>query len=295
MKIFQSVFILVLITISLGISAQDISHLIKKEESNSNKINVRIIPEERFSWAFGYNFVRGNDSKDFSTTINGLGSGFLFGLSKARIGWDWISIDYNNLSLSFGAGIALSKYRFPNPIQFTPNQNGGVNYSNVLSETATFNSHFFSHDKSKLSYWSFYLPIHFNVKLKKCLLSAGIFADIYLGGKTKFKFHENGKSEKETFRLYSSSTGPMNPIKFGFNFEIRPNTKFYIPSIGYSFMVNPLFKPGKGPELYEHRISFIYPGLIRLCGLENRKLSIKNGRLKLGPKKCKPYNYLEQE
>ncbi len=283
MKLFKSIILLSLVFLFFSSKAQDLSHLILKD--STDKLEARFMPWERYCISFGYNFLQGKDAKDFPTTINGCGSGFLFGMSKARIGWDWLSLDYKNYSLNFGAGIALTKFRFSDPVQFSPNQDRGLNYSLTLSEGESFNSNFFSHDKSKLRYWSLYLPIHFTTRFKKVVISAGAFADVYLGGKTKFKYHKDGNAEKESIRLYSQN-GPVNPVKFGFNFEFRPLLNYFMPGIGYTFMVDPLFKPGKGPELYEHRISLIFQSPFTLCNIFDRKIVRKNGKLKFGPSKC---------
>ena len=96
--------------------------------------------------------------------------------------------------------------------------------------------------KSKLEVWTLKVPITFNVMINRSWsLEAGGFAGYRIESHSKVKINEEGSERKD----HEGSNFYLSNFQYGFKGQVRYR------SIGLfaEYNMNPLFSPGKGPEL----------------------------------------------
>jgi hypothetical protein len=220
-----------------------------------DKFSVEVLNNMRSDFGLSYNFFLGDDNDDFSTTINGFGSGFLLDAFSGRFSRDFISIGTDDVNITFGAGVAISKYRFSEDLIFN-NDEGVFNYSFDNNPSHDYGSGFLSYGKSKLVVGSVIFPVNLNVSIGEFLISAGGTIDQYLSGKHKRKFKDNGEKTKVVIQNDDFNDFPINKTKAGIGAMImHKNTGL---NIGFTYMLTPFFKDQRGPDLNELRISVSY-------------------------------------
>ncbi len=240
------------LTLLLTIAAAGISF----HAAAQNKNSVRYFEQFRMVSQLSYNFFTGKDAADFTTSINGFGSGILdfFG---TRSSLDILAIGTDKLFVSAGAGFAVTKYRLSknlilgqsndNTLTWAPDQDTSHNYVNT----------FFGFGKSKIITTSFYFPVDLNLAVgKNVMVSAGGYLDLNLTARYKMKYLEG--EDKVTEIIRSSEFRKFNPStsKVGINVSFFHKKKNFGLSASYS--LTPFFKPGTGPDIHEVQISGSY-------------------------------------
>ena len=216
---------------------------------------VKFFDNTRNDGGIAYNFFPGENAKQFGTSINGFGSGFIFDVLSGRHSVDFISLGTKSVYLSAGAGVAINKYRFSNNLVFQL-QDGQVVVTENTNPDHDYVNTFFGYGKSKLVYGSVYFPVNFNISVGPVYLSAGVFFDRYLAGKHKRKFKVNGEKEKALIEPNEFKDFNLNKSKYGINAAlVHKNTGL---GIGFTYMLTPFFQEGEGPDLNEMRISFTF-------------------------------------
>jgi len=216
---------------------------------------VKFFDNTRDDAGMAYNFFLGDDAEQFSTSINGFGSGFIFDVLTGRYSVDFISLGTEAVHLSAGVGVAVNKYRFSDNLVFQL-QGDQVVVTEDNDPDHDYINTFFGYGKSKLVYGSVYFPVNFNISAGPVYLSAGVFFDRYLAGKHKRKFKVDGEKEKVLIEPNEFKDFNLNKSKYGINASlVHKNTGL---GIGFTYMLTPFFQEGKGPDLNEMRISFTF-------------------------------------
>lgn len=216
---------------------------------------VKFFDNTRDDGGLAYNFFLGDDAEQFGTSINGFGSGFIFDVLTGRYSVDFISLGTESVYLSFGAGFAISKYRFSDNLVFELHGDH-IFVTEDIDPDHDYVNTFFGYGKSKLVYGSVYFPVNFNISAGPVYLSAGVFFDRYLAGKHKRKFKVEGEKEKVLIEPNEFKDFNLNKSKYGINASlVHKNTGL---GIGFTYLLTPFFQEGKGPDLNEMRISFTF-------------------------------------
>jgi hypothetical protein len=219
------------------------------------QFDVKYLNNSRSDAGISYNFFIGDDGDDFITSINGFGSGFIFDVFTGRYSVDLLTIGFDEINLSIGAGFAISKYRFKENIIFSK-ENNIVNYSIDDDPTRDYVNTFFGYGKSKLVYGSFYFPVNLNISLGDIYFSCGALIDQYVSGKHKRKFKVDDTKDKIVIRNEEFSDYNLNKTKLGVN-ALLMHKKGGI-GMGFTYMITPFFKEGEGPALNEIRLSLTF-------------------------------------
>ena len=220
------------------------------------KFDVRIVRDTRNDFGLSYNFFAGDDLDDFRTTIKGFGSGFLLDVFSGRFSKDILWIGTESVNLTVGAGAAISKYRFSEPVIFFE-ENGEYFYTLDDDPAHSYGNGFFSGDKSKMVIGSFIFPANINFDLGKFYLSTGGFLDVYLAGMHKLKYTVDGDRRKEVIRNDKFNDFPINKTKWGLGAMLMHKQSGV--SAGVTYMLTPFFKENTAfPEMREVRVSFSY-------------------------------------
>lgn len=198
----------------------------------------------------GYLMFLGDDRDQFATTVKGFGSG-LMDLFNYRLSFDVIRLGGEKLYLTGGIGLAVNKYRFRDNLILEKQGGMVVAYADTVAAHDYVNT-FFGYGKSKLVYGSVYFPLFINIQSENMLISAGGFYDIYLSGKHKRKFLDNGSKTIEKIPNSEFKDFNLNKGKLGLSFSITNLDVNY--GISVSYMFTPFFIEGQGPALNELRI-----------------------------------------
>ena len=223
--------------------------------SAQSDFKFRAFEGSRSDFGLSYNFFTGADADDFRTTIKGFGSGFMLDFFSARYSSDVFTLGTRDVFLSFGAGVAISKYRFSENL-IIDNEAGVVTWGVDPDPTHDYGTGFFSYGKSKLVSTTVIFPVNLNFDVGDFFISAGGTYDHYLTGKLKRKFKVDGDKQKVVVKNDSFNDYPVNRHKFGLGFMIMHKPSKL--NVGATYMVTPYFKENLGPELNEVRISVSY-------------------------------------
>lgn len=223
-------------------------------QENSDAFQLKIVKGLRSDMGLSYNFFVGPDNDDFTTTIRGFGSGFMFD-GSGRVSKDIVQLGTDNANLTIGIGAALMKYRFSENIVFA-NENDEFSYFKDNDPAHDYGSGFFSYGKSKLVTLNFFAPVSLNFHLGDFMISGTGLAEFYLTGKHKRKFKNDGEKVKTVIRNDEFNDFPINKTKLGVGamFLHKPTGV----NLGFTYMVTPFFKENQGPEINEMRISVSY-------------------------------------
>ncbi len=215
---------------------------------------IRFGKSDMYNDMMGYNYFMGDDAANFPTTINGFGSGF-FDVFAGRMAYDFLEIGGKHVYLSIGTGLVIGKYRLAdnyvmqyedNVVQFVPDPN----------EMNSFENSFFSYDKAKIVYGAWTIPAHLNFQMGNVRLAAGGMVDLYLSGKYKRKYHnEGGEKMKDVIRNKEFKNYNINKTKYGVSAKVI-HTKWGV-GLGVTYMMTPFFSGENDPQLNEVRISLL--------------------------------------
>lgn len=216
----------------------------------------RVLKNTRSDWGLSYNFFHGDNVDDFRTSIKGFGSGFLLDAFTGRYSKDIIYLGTNDVHLTLGAGVALSKYKFSEPLIFEE-ADGDFGYRIDDDPTHEYGNGFFSNDKSKLVVGTFTFPAYLNFDIGSMYISAGGMLDLFLSGKHKLKYTVDGKRQTEVIKNEDFNDFPINKTKWGVGGMIMHKPSGV--NVGITYMLTPFFKDNSAfPEMNEVRISFSY-------------------------------------
>ena len=154
----------------------------------------------------------------------------------------------NNFALVTGLGFSFSDYRFDQKITIEKQDGGGMIVPVPLDELNNFN-------KSKLTMTYLTAPLMLEVKTplrmgnSRLYLAGGIIGGLHIGSHTKYKYDGN----KEKVR------GNFNLTQFKWDLTGRIGLGDFCVFANYS--LTPLFKDGKGPELYPFMIGISFPNI----------------------------------
>lgn len=224
---------------------------------NQNNSNFKYCQDYRGDAIFAYNFFTGKDAADFTTSINGFGSGLVdyFG-SRASI--DVVTYGTDKINLSFGLGLSVMKYRLSNHLVFSyPGENEAIQYSADNDPTHDYQDTFFGWGKSKLITVDAYIPLDLTVSIGKNLrLAVGPFAAYNLSARYKMKYIEDEDRVKELIRSKEFRKMNLNTFKYGVTAGLYH--KKWKMGISGTYSLAPFFRPGLGPDLHEARITASY-------------------------------------
>ncbi len=248
-RTFLRVFLSVNLFIFLSVSLTSASFA-------QNKVSVRFFQSIRGDSFLSYNFFVGPDAVDFTTTIQGFGSGLLDAFCF-RNSIDLINIGNDNAYLSLGVGFSVMKYRLDkNPI-FNLNNNETPSWQSDPDVTHNYVNTFFGYGKSKIITTSFYVPLDLTLALgKNMLFTAGGYLDVNVTARYKMKYLVDDQKVKEIIR--STEFRKLNPstAKLGLNATLLHKKLGY--GLSFTYSVTPFFKPGLGLDIHEVRISATY-------------------------------------
>lgn len=227
-----------------------------QNDNSGSDFKVKVFKNGRSDFGLSYNFFTGNDNGDFTTTIRGFGSGFLFDAFTGRYSKDILYVGTETVHLTLGAGIAINKYRFSEPLIFSL-EGGTFSYKIDDDPTHEYGNGFFNNDKSKFVIGNAIFPAYLNFDVGEFYMSYGGTLDVFLSGKHKLKYTVDGKREKEVVRNNTFNDWPINKTKFGLSAMILHKPTGV--NIGLTYMLTPFFKDESGiPDLNEVRISASY-------------------------------------
>lgn len=206
--------------------------------------------------SISYNFFVGPDAADFSTSVNGFGSGLL-DIWGVRSAIDLINLGSEKNYISLGAGFSVLKYRLSKNLVFGQDGDGQLTWMTDPDVTHNYVNTFFGYGKSKIITTSFYFPVDINIGLgENMCISAGGYVDLNVTTRYKMKYLTGEDKVKEIiksdeFRKFNPST-----TKFGVNFTILHKKIGY--GLSATYCLTPFFVPGTGPDIHEARISATY-------------------------------------
>ena len=221
-----------------------------------NSFQLRILKNMRSDWGLSYNFFAGDNIDDFQTSIKGFGSGFLLDAFAGRFSKDIVYLGTEDVHLTLGAGIAISKYKFSEAIIFDK-ENNTYSYHIDDNPAHEYGNGFFSNDKSKLVTSTITFPAYLNFDVGSMYVSVGGMLDLFLAGKHKLKYTEDGKREKVVIRNEDFNDFPINKTKWGVGGMIMHKPSGV--NVGVTYMLTPFWKASSDfPEMNEVRVSFSY-------------------------------------
>jgi hypothetical protein len=197
-----------------------------------------------------YHMFLTDDTDLLRTTVKGFGSG-LYDMFTFRQSFDLVHMGSEKVYLSLGAGYAISKFRFTENILLNYD-NGVASFSLDTNSARDYVNTFFGYGKTKLVYGSFMIPLTVNFESEDLILSLGGFYDMWISGKFKSKYLENGVKVKDKIPNSELSQYPINKGKLGLSLTVASRKHRYGVSVNY--MMTPFFQEGKGPLMNEFRI-----------------------------------------
>ncbi len=223
---------------------------------SQNKFSVRYLTQMRSESSISYNFFVGPDAADFSTSVNGFGSGLL-DFAGMRTAVDLINLGTEKNYISIGAGFSVLKYRLSKNLVFGKDDDGALTWMVDPDTSHNYVNTFFGYGKSKIITTSFYFPLDLNIAVgENVVVTAGGYLDLNLTARYKMKYlvgedkvEEIIKSDE--FRKFNPST-----TKFGVNFTILHKKIGY--GLSATYCLTPFFVPGTGPDIHEARVTASY-------------------------------------
>jgi hypothetical protein len=216
----------------------------------------RYFQQVRSEGFLSHDFFTGSDATDFTTSVNGFGSG-LIDIFSGRSSIDVIQFGSDRLYVSIGAGFGVRKYRLAKNLVFGLAPDNTLTWETDPDPAHDYVNTFFGYGKSKIITTYFYFPVDLNVALgKNFIFTAGSYLDLNLTARYKMKYLDGGDKVKEIIRSPDFRSFHPNTAKIGFNATI------YSRKLGYglsaTWSLTPFFEKGTGPDIHEARISATY-------------------------------------
>ena len=191
---------------------------------------------------------------DYSMYNSSLGYGEFFDLIPGKsLTWnlnfaEWaFKNEANNFALVTGLGFSFSDYTFDRTITIEKENGDGRIVPVDLNPEGL--------KKSKLNVTYLTAPLILEVKTplrmggSRLYISGGVIGGLNIGSHTKYKYQK----DKEKFR----SNYHLNPFKY----ELTGRLGFGDFCLFANYSLSPLFKDGKGPELYPLMIGISFPNI----------------------------------
>ena len=153
----------------------------------------------------------------------------------------------NNFGLVTGLGFTFSDYTFDQPVTIAKENGGGMIVPVPLDPNGL--------KKSKLSMTYLTAPLMLEVKTplrmgsSRLYLAGGVIGGLNIGSHTKYKYRHDKEKFKSNFNI--------NPFKY----DITGRIGFGDLCIFANYSLSPLFKDGKGPELYPLMVGISFPNI----------------------------------
>ena len=153
----------------------------------------------------------------------------------------------NNFGLVTGLGFTFSDYTFDQPVTIAKENGGGMIVPVPLDPNGL--------KKSKLSMTYLTAPLMLEVKTplrmgsSRLYLAGGVIGGLNIGSHTKYKYRHDKEKFKSNFHI--------NPFKY----DITGRIGFGDFCIFANYSLSPLFKDGKGPELYPLMVGISFPNI----------------------------------
>jgi len=224
---------------------------------NGTRINVSKEPKEK-RWAGSFNphwagvevGMNMYSSTDYSMYY---GDEFFDLIPGKSLTWNFNFAEWafkneqNNFALVTGLGISFSDYRFDQQITIEKNDDGII-VPVSLEDLDNFNK-----SKLTMSYLTAPLMLEWKTPLRmrasKLSVSGGIIGGLHLGSHTKYKYSGNKEKARGNFNLTQFKCDLTGRISFG---DL---------GVFVNYGLTPLFKDGKGPELYPMMIGISFPNI----------------------------------
>ncbi|UCH13903.1 MAG: hypothetical protein JSV22_12455, partial [Bacteroidales bacterium] len=76
--------------------------LLVSSSKSPAQFSAKFINNTRSDGGISYNFFVGNDNDDFTTSINGFGSGFILDMFTGRYSLDVVTLGFESINVSIG-------------------------------------------------------------------------------------------------------------------------------------------------------------------------------------------------
>jgi hypothetical protein len=161
---------------------------------------------------------------------------------------EWaFSNEANNFGLVTGLGFSFMDYTFDKPITIEKREGDGLLMPVDLNPEGL--------KKSKLHITYITAPLILEVKTplrmgsSRLSLAAGVVGGVNIGSHTKYKYKDDKEKSRSNFNLNQFKYDLTGRIGFG-DFTVFVN-----------YGMTPLFKDGRGPELYPVTFGFSFPNI----------------------------------
>ena len=152
----------------------------------------------------------------------------------------------NNFALVTGLGFSFSDYRFDQSITIEKDDNGMIVPVDLDPDGLK---------KSKLNMTYLTAPLMLEVKTplrmggSRLYLAGGVIGGLNIGAHTKYKYNGNKEKARGNFNINT------------FKYELTGRIGFGDFCVFANYSMTPLFKDGKGPELYPLMIGISFPNI----------------------------------
>ncbi len=190
-----------------------------------------------------YDLYRGTSFENNEFFDLNYGKSLTFNLNIAEFAF---SNERNTAGFVSGLGFRFSDYCFDQPVSIKKEAASGLLIPFTPEETVK---------KSKLSVAYFTLPLILEIATplkfdhNPLTLAAGVIGGVNIGSHTKIKFSGNKEKEKRNFNI--------NP----FTYELTGRLGLGEFCLFANYSMIPLFRDGKGPELYPLTIGISFPNV----------------------------------
>ena len=233
------------------------------DDRNGTHINVnKEEREKRWSGSFnphwaglevGMNMFYKTDYSMYNGTVYAPDGEFFDLIPGKSLSWnlnfaEWaFKNEKNNFALVTGLGFRFSDYTFDQPITIEKEIGSGMVVPVNLDPNGL--------KKSKLTTTYLTAPLMLEVKTplrmggSRLYLAGGVIGGINIGAHTKYKYRKDKEKYRSNFNL--------NP----FMYELTGRIGFGDFCVFANYGLSPMFKEGKGPELYPLMIGISFPNI----------------------------------
>jgi hypothetical protein len=198
----------------------------------------------------GVNTIRESDYSMYS----GTGFGEFFDLNHAKslsVNINFAEFAFSNERNTFGLvtglGLNMMDYRFDSPVSIAKETGSGMIIPVYLEEEG------FKKSKLNVSYLTAPLILELATPLKfnhhRLTLGAGVIGGLNIGSRTKIKSADGITKDRRNFSI--------NPLKYELTGRIGLGELCIFANYG----MTPIFKEGKGPELFPLTVGIAFPNV----------------------------------
>jgi hypothetical protein len=161
---------------------------------------------------------------------------------------EWaFSNEADNFGVVTGLGFSFMDYTFDRPVTIMKREEDGLIVPVDLNPEGL--------KKSKLNVTYITAPLMFEIKTplrmgsSRLSLSAGVIGGVNIGSHTKYKYKGDKEKSRSNFNLNQ------------FKYDLTGRIGFGDFSVFVNYGMTPLFKDGRGPELYPVTFGFSFPNI----------------------------------